>query len=124
MMKICLFTSVVAVTITWSAMGLAQEKPMLAVSCAADKSVVAAGDSVTLTVRLENHGSSDIYIYRTLEWGWSGIGYILTNDRGNVVHSQKHVIPPPHTPVYDKSQLVGLAPGYFFGSYLIFDLSH
>ena len=40
------------------------------------------------------------------------------------MHSQKHVIPPPPPPVYDKSQLVGLAPGYFFGTYLIFDLSH
>lgn len=101
-----------------------REKPVLAVSCTADKVTLAQGDSVNLTVSLENRGSSDFYIYRTLEWGWAGIGYTLTNDRGDVVHPREHVIPLPPPPVSDKSQLVGLAPGYFFGTHLVFDLSH
>ncbi len=50
-------------------------------------------------------------------------GHFVHPDRrpGN---SQKHVIPLPPPPVYDKSDLVGLAPGYFFGKHLVFDLSH
>jgi hypothetical protein len=100
------------------------ERPVLAVSCTADKQSLVQGDSLNLTVTLENRGSSDVYIYRTLEWGWAGIGFTLTNEKGDVVHSQKHTIPLPPPPIYDKSQLVGLAPGYFFGTRMVFDLSH
>jgi hypothetical protein len=100
------------------------ERPVLAVSCTADKQSLVQGDSLNLTVTLENRGSSDVYIYRTLEWGWAGIGFTLTNEKGDVVHPQKHTIPLPPPPLYDKSQLVGLAPGYFFGTRMVFDLSH
>ena len=101
-----------------------REKPVLALSCTAEKVTLAQGDSVNLTVSLENRGSSDFYIYRTLEWGWAGIGYTLTNDKGDVVHPREHTIPLPPPPVSDKSELVGLAPGYFFGTHLVFDLTH
>jgi hypothetical protein len=99
------------------------EKPVLALSCTADKVSLSQSDSVNLTVTLENRGPSDFYIYRTLAWGWAGIGYTLTNDKGDVVHPREigTLLPPP--PVYDKSRLVGLAPGYFFGTHLVFDLS-
>jgi len=100
-----------------------QQKPVLALSCTAEKVTLTQGGSVNLTVRLENRGSSDFYVYRTLEWGWAGIGYTLTNDKGNVVHPRERTTPLPPPPVSDKSQLVGLAPGYFFGTHLVFDLS-
>ena len=100
------------------------ERPMLAVSCTADKQSVVQGDSLSLTVSLENHGSSDVFIYRTLEWGWAGIGFTLTDEKGHAVHARKPIIPSPPPPIYDKSQLVGLAPGYFFGTRMVFHLSH
>ena len=100
-----------------------REKPVLALSCTAETVTLAQGDSVNLTVSLENRGSSDFYIYRTLEWGWAGIGYRLTNDKGDVVPPRERIIPLPPPPVPDKSKLVGLAPGYFFGTHLVFDLS-
>src|SRR5271156_4212223 len=62
------------------------EKPVLALSCTVDKLTVAQGGSVNLTVSLENRGSSDVFIYRTLEWGWAGIGFTLTDERGHDVH--------------------------------------
>ena len=101
-----------------------QPKPVLAVSCTADKVTLAQGDSINLTIGIENRGSSDVYIYRTLEWGWAGIGFTLTNEKGDVARPEKQTVPLPPPPVYDKSQLVGLAPGYFFGTRIVFDLSH
>jgi hypothetical protein len=100
------------------------ERPALAFSCTADKQSVVQSDSLNLTVSLENHGSSDVFIYRTLEWGWAGIGFTLTDEKGHGVHVRKPIIPLPPPPIYDKSQLVGLAPGYFFGTHMVFRLSH
>jgi hypothetical protein len=101
-----------------------REKPVLVVSCTADKANVTPRDSVNLTVSVENRGLSDVYMYRTLEWGWAGIGFTLTDSKGDVVRGAKHTIPLPPPPIYDKSQLVGLAPGYFFGTHMVFDFSH
>ena len=100
-----------------------REKPVLVLSCTAETVTRALGGSVNLTVSIENRGSSDFYIYHTLEWGWAGIGYTLTNDKGDVVRPRERIIPLPPPPVSDKSKLVGLAPGYFFGTHLAFDLS-
>lgn len=100
-----------------------REKPVLALSCTAETVTLAQGESVNLTVILENRGSSDFYVYHMLEWGWAGIGYTLTNDKGDVVRPRERIIPLPPPPVHDKSQLIGLAPGYFFGTHLVFDLS-
>ena len=100
------------------------ERPVLAVSCIADKHSLVQGESLNLTVTLENHGSSDVFIYRTLEWGWASIGITLTDKKGHVVHGRKPNIPLPPPPIYDKSQLVGLAPGYFFGTHMVLHLSH
>ena len=113
-----------ALTLASPLLGQQREKPVLYVSCIADKVNVTSADSVSLTVSLENHGSSDVYIFRTLEWGWAGIGFTLTNNKGDVVHAKKYVTPLPPPPIYDKSQLVGLSPGYFFGTHMVFDLSH
>ena len=113
-----------ALTLASPLLAQQRERPLLYVSCNADKVNVTSGDSVSLTVSLENHGSSDVYVYRTLEWGWAGIGFTLTNNKGDVVHAKKYVTPLPPPPVYDKSQLVGLSPGYFFGTHMVFHLSH
>lgn len=118
------FSAFFALTVVPTLLAQQREKPVLHLSCAADKVTVTSADSVSLTVSLENRGSSDVYIYRTLEWGWAGIGFTLTNSKGDVVHAKKYTYPLPPPPVYDKSQLVGLAPGYFFGTHMVFDFSH
>jgi hypothetical protein len=101
-----------------------REKPLPALSCTADTTTMSQDDSLHLTVSLENRGSSDFYIYHALEWGWAGIGYTLTNERGDVARPRELIVPLPPPPVNDKSKLVGLAPGYFYGTRLAFDLSH
>jgi hypothetical protein len=90
-----------------------QAKPVLVLSCTADKVSVAQGESVNLTVSLENRGPKDISVYGVLEWGWAGIGYTLTNDKGVVIHPKKNSTPPPPPPVYDKSQFVVLSARIF-----------
>ena len=97
---------------------------MLRVSCTADKRSYAATDTVDLTVSLENVGPSDFYIYRNVEWGWAGLGFTLVDVKGNMVRPRQHSIPLPPPPVYDKSQLISLARGYFYGTRLDFDLTH
>lgn len=96
---------------------------MLGVSCTGDKTSYTPRDSANLTITLENRGSSEFYIYSTLEWGWAGLRFRLTDADGHIVPEPSHTIPPIPPPVYDKSQLVGLAPGYFFGTHIAFDLS-
>jgi hypothetical protein len=88
-------------------------RPVLGVSCSVHKESYTPRDSLNLTVTLENRGWSVFYVYRTLEWGWAGLRFRLTDASGNIVPEPSHLIPPPPGPVYDKSQLVGLSPAYF-----------
>jgi hypothetical protein len=113
-----------ALTVSTSSFARQGEKPALAVSCSADRPSYTAGDQVKLTLTLENRGSSDFYVYRILEWGWAGVRFRFTDAAGNIVpepHGNRPSLPTP--PIYDKSDLVGLAPGYFFGTHLRIDLS-
>ena len=114
----------VALSIVGSLYGQEKTKPLLRVSCTANKRSYAANDTVDLTVTLENVGQSDFYIYRNVEWGWAGIGFKLVDAKGDMVRPRQHSIPLPPPPVSDKSQLVSLARGYFYGRQLDFELTH
>ena len=120
------FSRAVLVTVlaVGSLYGQAKNKPLLRVSCASDKDSYSANDAVGLTVTLENIGSPDFYIYRNVEWGWAGIGFKLLDAKGNAVRPKQYIVPLPPPPIYDKSQLVSLARGYFYGTHLTFDLTH
>ena len=100
-----------------------QQAKKLAVSCTADKASYTRDDTVNLTVALENRSSSKPYVYGILECGWAGLKFGFTDMGGHGVPAPWPGIPPPPPPVYDKSQLVGLAPGYFFGTHIAFDLA-
>ena len=99
------------------------ERPVLVVSSTSDKVSYSPQDSVQLNFSLENRGSAIFYVYRTLEWGWAGLRFRFTDAGGNILPSPWLGRPPIPPPVYDKSQLVGLEPGYFFGTHLSFPLS-
>jgi hypothetical protein len=120
------FSRAVIVTLVGlsSLYGQIKNKPFLRVSCASDKHSYTSNDTVNLTVTLENVGSSDFYIYRNVEWGWAGIGFKLLDAKGNVVRPKQYTVHLPPPPIYDKSQLVSLATGYFYGTHLAFDLTH
>ena len=74
-------TVLIALSVVSSFYG-GKARPALRVSCTADKRSYAANEAVDLTVTLENVGTSDFYIYRNVEWGWAGIGSILSMRRG------------------------------------------
>ena len=123
-MQRLVFSFVIALLATGSLCAKDAVKPVLRVSCVADRGSYAASDAVRLTVTLENVGPSDLYIYKNVEWGWAGIGFSFLNAKGEMVRAKRPSIPLPPPPVYDKSQFVSLARGYFYGTHLDFDLTH
>jgi len=99
-------------------------KPSLIAACIDQKPVYAATETVNLTITIENRGTSTFYVYRPLEWGWTGLWFGLLDATGNRVRPKQPVIAPlPPPPLGDKSQLAGLEPGYFYGRHLDFALS-
>jgi len=118
------FTFIVALLAVSSLWAEEKPRPPLHVSCIANQMSYTPADTVTLTVTLENVGASDFYIHRHVEWGWAGIGFKLLDATEHIVRPRKGSVPLPPPPLNDKSDLVGLSPGYFFGTNLEFELSH
>jgi hypothetical protein len=106
--------------------GLAQgpKNPMLVATCVNQKASYAPAETVELMVTIENRGASSFCVYRPLEWGWSGLWRGLLDATGRPVRPKRPVVaalPPP--PLADRSQLVELEPGYFYGRQLKLALS-
>jgi hypothetical protein len=107
-------------------LGVAQgpKKPALIAACMDQKASYAPTETVNLTVTIENRGTSTFYVYRPLEWGWTGLWFDLVDVTGNPIRPKQPVNEPlPPLPLGDKSELVGLEPGYFYGRHLEFALS-
>ena len=90
-----LFLALFALAVVSPLLAQQHAKPVLHLSCTADKVNVTSDDSVSLTISLENRGSADVYVYRILEWGWAGIGFTLTNSKGDMLRHDSNV---PFTP--------------------------
>ena len=100
------------------------KKPALVAVCLDQKASYTSTDTVNLKIEIENRGASRFYLYEPLEWGWTGLWFGLIDANGNRVRPKEPVdapLPPP--PLYTKSDLVGLEPGYFYGRQLDFALS-
>jgi hypothetical protein len=81
-------------------------------------------ETVDLTISIENRGTSSFYVYRPLEWGWTGLWFGILDATGKPVQRKQPVTAPlPPPPLRDKSELVELAPGYFYGRQLDLALS-
>lgn len=119
------FFSVVFFTLTVVSplAGQQPQKSLLVLACTADHASYTRDDTVNLTVTLENRGSSKLYVYGILEWGWTGLSFRFTDAAGHDLPAPW--LDVPHSPpwVYEESQLVALTPGYFFGTHIAFDLS-
>jgi hypothetical protein len=122
-MRIVVCNLLLVLLILGSAGAEQKSSPKLQVFCAVQPSSSAASDSVDLSVSLENVGPSDIYLYRTLAWGWAGVRFRLTNRDGKVIAPRNWTVPPPPPPVYKKENLVGIAPTYFYGTHMQISLS-
>jgi len=98
------------------AAGQAGKKAVLVVACTDQKSAYSAAETVNLSVTIENRSGSTFYLFRPLEWDWTGLWFHLLDISGKPVPLRQPVIAPlPPPPIADKSQLVGLEPGYFYG---------
>jgi hypothetical protein len=100
------------------AAGLAQgpRKPVLVAECVKQQPFYAPTGAVDVTVTIENGGTTSFYVYRPLEWGWTGLWWGLS-DAANKPVRLKHPLtaPLPPPPLGDKSELVELEPAYFYG---------
>ena len=106
--------------------GLAQtpRNPILLAACVNQKTSYALTDTVDLTVTIENGGTTSFYIYQPLEWGWTGLWWGVSDAANKPIRLKHPVIAPlPPPPLRDKSELVELEPGYFYGTHLQLTLS-
>jgi hypothetical protein len=104
--------------------GQAPRKPILLAACADQRTSYAPTDTVDLTVTIENGGTTSFYIFRPLEWGWTGLWWGLSDAANNPVRLKHPVLAPlPPPPLRDKSELIELEPGYFYGRQLRLALS-
>jgi len=100
------------------------KKAALVVACEDEKPAYTSTETVSLRVTIENRGTSIFYVYRPLEWGWTGLWFHLLDAAGKPVTLRETIVAPlPPPPVGDKSQLIGLDPGYFYGRRIQFALS-
>lgn len=103
----------------------APKKPALIAACVNQKASYMPTDTVNISVMVENRGTSSFYLYGPLEWGWTGLWYGIRDAAGKPVRPKQPVIAPlPPPPLADKSELVGLEPGYFYGRHLNLALSN
>jgi hypothetical protein len=106
--------------------GVAQnpKEPALVVACVDTRASYAPSETVHLTVAVENRGTSPFYVYRPLEWGWTGLWFGVLDATGKPVRPKQPLIAPlPPPPLSDRSELVEVDPGYFYGRHLDFALS-
>jgi hypothetical protein len=122
-MRLCLCVFLISLAFTFAA-AQAPKKPALVTACIDQKASYTPVDTVSLSVTIENRGTSTFYVYHPLELGWTGLWYRLLDASGNPVQLKQPVTAPlPPPPLADKSQLVRLEPGYLYGRHLQFALS-
>jgi len=121
-MRIAIYILLPILLIVSSASAQQKPTPKFQVSCALEPGSPANKGSVDLTISIENVGTSDIYLYRPIEWGWAGVRFRVTNSDGKVVEMRNWTVPPPPLPVYGKENLVGISPTYFYGTHMLINL--
>ena len=115
---------IIVLTTVLSAAGQQSTRPDVELECSANKASYTSLESVDVTISFHNQGSSDVYVYKVIEWGWTGLRFRLLDSSGHVVALRKPPpLPPPPPPLRDKSQLLELREGYFYGAHLLFDLA-
>lgn len=89
----------------------------LELSLVSHKRVYKRGDQFKLQAMLRNAGEKDIYLYGTLDWGYSGsLMFHIRDASGKEI--EPLVVPdsPPSAPPDDKSAFVKLRPDHFLGT--------
>ena len=114
---------IILLTTVLSAAAQQSTRPDVELVCAAKRASYSPRGSVELAVSFQNQGSSEVYVYNVIEWGWTGLRFRLLDSAGHGVALRKPLPVPPPPPPFDKSQLVELREGYFYGAHLLFNLA-
>jgi hypothetical protein len=122
MKRLC--CAVVSLLLVASATAKEAVKPSVRVLCSAGKTSYTPGDNVDLAISIHNQGSSALYVFKTIEWGWTGLRFRLMDSAGHAVTPRAGSLPiPPPPPPANKSQFVELDEGYFYGAHQLFPLN-
>ena len=77
----------------------------------------AGGDEFRMQVMLTNSSDKDIYVFGTLDWGYSSsLIFLIRDARGNEVVPDHVPDTPPIAPPVERSAYVKLRPDHFLGT--------
>lgn len=89
----------------------------LELSLMSQKNIYFRGDEFRLQVFLRNPSENDIYVFGTLDWGYSAsLMFHVRDSKGKEIVPQEVPDTPPVAPPADKSAYVRLRPDHFLGT--------
>jgi hypothetical protein len=94
-----------------------QKASSLELTLVSPKSSYKRSDQFKLQAMLRNSSEDDLYVFGTLEWGYSAsLMFHIRDASGKEVEPIFIPDPPPHAPPDDKSDFVKLRPDTFIGT--------
>ena len=89
----------------------------LQLSLMSHKGIYHRGDEFRMQVMLRNSSDKDIYVFGTLDWGYSAsLIFLIRDARGNEVVPDHVPDTPPIAPPVERSAYVKLRPDHFLGT--------
>lgn len=94
-----------------------QKASRLELSLVSQKRSYKRSDQFKLQVMLKNPGEEDVYVFGTLEWGYSAsLMFYIRDASGKEIEPQLVPDSPPYAPLDDGSAFVKLRPDHFLGT--------
>lgn len=93
------------------------EASRLELSLISERRIYHRGDEFRLRVMLRNPSEKDVYIFGTLDWGYSAsLMFHVRDSKGKEIVPREVPDTPPVAPPVDKSAYVKLRPDHFLGT--------
>jgi len=93
------------------------EAGRLELSVMSQKNIYHRGDEFRLQVMLRNPSEKDVYVFGTLDWGYSAsLMFHIRDSKGKEIVPREVPDTPPVAPPVDKSAYVKLRPDHFLGT--------
>jgi hypothetical protein len=96
---------------------IGDEASRLELSLISQKRIYQRGDEFRLQVMLRNPSEKDVYVFGTLDWGYSAsLMFHIRNSKGKEIVPKEVPDTPPVAPPADKGAYIRLRPDHFFGT--------